>query len=1087
MTEQHAGEQPHPRTFVAGQRVRLPGGDDYREVAGAIPAGDGSWTLFVNGPAGLQEVALSAAAAAGAEVLETDGGAEPAMVLAGLWAEWMRRAAATSRGSALATVPLQPYSHQVAAVYEAMLPQIGLRFLLADEPGTGKTIMAGLWLREAQRLGLVRRAIVVSPAHLVTKWQADFERFFGGGLRRITGETIRQDALATSHDTWIVSLELAAVNQAVYEAVHPDRSGFDTVVFDEAHRLTPTAVQYHRVGRMLARHAKRALLMTATPHRGNERLFRSLMHLTDPEVFPEPGDADGESSYRLRPGPLHFLRRMKEEIVDLDGATKLFKPREARNVPIPLNATERAFYDEALDLVDRFFPPVAVTLAKMVYGKRASSSLHALAETLRRRRERMGTENPADAAHGIDPDGEDEAAGDEARVVAEGSRSAREERKAIGEMLARLDRVLGNPDAAVSKWPRLIDECLAPNAITPGGDRQLVVFTEYADTADWLLAGFHRAGFSAKRYSGRDTHAERDAIRAEFAAGEFGVIVSTDAGNEGIDLQTAAVLVNWDIPCSLVRLEQRMGRIHRIGQRHKVWLYNLVATDTREGEAHARLLENLVAVANELDGKIFDSLQLVTEAALAEAGVDSLEQLLQRTFDTGGAADPALEAIRQVTAERLRQVHEEQHRAESHLTTAVDAETALATLNDQELERINPHVVDRFLRRVCSAGLLGAEQTALADEGFWYVTARSLALPPALEPDGEGRALVVTSGEARKKAQDAGQGRAGAAVALGPSEPAFRALADAVAASCHPALYRGGLLRDTTSVTDYDLHVYASATETGGRLTDWGCLVRRDEAGARPVSWATLSCLETAVGTANRQHPASVEDSRVAAERALENDVDQLNSELAAWGARARHHLERLPHSLTRDITDAEERQARRKHLQEAVDLRIGELATTTSATSGPLRHVGWCRVTGAGVPPEPTEKDSEALSMAFVRDLLNGDGWGVTDVHTAGDGFDLLARRGPAQRCVEVKGVWESASSRGVTLTGNEIVKAGLLADDYWLYVVDECRSGGRLFAAYRNPAALFAEVAKDQTVVRINGSDLAAARETGGGEPDK
>ena len=1027
----------------------------------------------------MQKIRLSATKAAATEILDTDGKADSAMVLAGLWAEWMRRAAATSRGSALATVPLQPYPHQVSAVYEAMLPQVGLRFLLADEPGTGKTIMAGLWLREAQRLGFVNRAIVVSPAHLVTKWQADFERFFGGGLKRITAETIRQDALATTHDTWIVSLELAAVNQAVYEAIHPDRSGFDSVIFDEAHRLTPTAVQYHRVGRMLAHNTKRSLLMTATPHRGSERLFRSLMHLVDPEVFPEPGDADSESSFHLRPGPLHFLRRMKEEIVDLDGATKLFKPREARNVPIPLNATERAFYDEALDLVDRFFPPVATTLAKMVYGKRASSSLHALAETLRRRREKMGAENPADAAHAIDPEDEDEAAQDEARVVAEVSRSAREEKKAIGEMLGRLDRILDNPDSAVSKWPRLIEECLVPNAIKPGAAQQLVVFTEYADTADWLLERFHRAGFNAKRYSGRDTHAERDTIRAEFAAGEFQVIVSTDAGNEGIDLQTAAVLVNWDIPWSLVRLEQRMGRIHRIGQREKVWLYNLVATDTREGEAHARLLENLVTVANELDGKIFDSLRLVTEAALAEAGINSLQQLLQRTFETDGDANPAVQAIRQVTAERLRQIHEEQRRAESHLKTAIDTETALATLNDQRLDRINPHVVDRFLRRVDSAGLVDAEQTALADEGFWYVTGRSLGLPLALEPDDEGRALVVTSGDARKKAQDAGHGRAGAAVALGPSESAFRALADAVSERCQPALYRGGLLRDTTSITDYDLHVYASKTETGERLTDWACLVRRDEAGARPVSWETLSCLERAEGTANRQHPASLADSNVTAERILERDLDQLNSALASWGARARHHLERLPHSLTRDIKDAKERQARRKHLQEAVNLRTRELAATTSAASGPLRHVGWCHITGAGVPPEPTEKDSEALSMAFVRDLLNDDGWGVTDVHTAGEGFDLLARRGHKQRCVEVKGVWDSASSRGITLTGNEIVKAGLLGDEYWLYVVDECRDGGSLYAAYQDPTAVFADATKDVTVVKINGSALAAARQ--------
>ena len=455
--------------------------------------------------------------------------------------------------------------------------------------------------------------------------------------------------------------------------------------------------------------------------------------------------------------------------------------------------------------------------------------------------------------------------------------------------------------------------------------------------------------------------------------------------------------------------------------------------------------------------------------------------MLQRTFETDGGANPALQAIRQVTAERLRQIHEEQRRAESHLKTATDTETALATLNDQRLDRINPHVVDRFLRRVDTAGLVDAEQTALADEGFWYVTGRGLALPSALEPDDEGRALVVTSGDARKKALDAGHGRAGAAVALGPSESAFRALADAVSERCHPVLYRGGLLRDTTSVTDYDLHVYASETETGGRLTDWACLARVDGAGARPVSWEMLSCLERAEETTGRQHPASVADSKAAAERTFEKDVDQLNSALANWGARARHNLERLPHSLSRDIKDDEERRARRDHLQRAVNGRIRELAATTRATPGPLRHVGWCRISGAGVPPEPTEKDSEAVSMVFVRDRLSADGWGVTDVHTAGEGFDLLARRGHEQRCVEVKGVWDSASSRGITLTGNEIVKAGLLGSEYWLYVVDECRNGGSLYAAYQNPATVFADATKDVTVVRINGSDLEAARQEG------
>jgi hypothetical protein len=268
--------------FVEGQRVKLPDESRFVVVELAQPVGDGGWKLVVDDGDGLRKVGLSPSEATAVVALAEDGAAAPADVLAGLWAEWMKRASQTASATALATTPLRPYPHQNRAVYGAMLPQPLLRFLLADEPGTGKTIMGGLYLREMQRLGFVRRALVVCPAHLVTKWQADFERFLGGGLRRITADTIREDALSGTHDLWVVSLELAAVNPAVFEALHPDRAGWDAIILDEAHRLTPTAGQYHRVGRMLATSTPRAVLMTATPHRGNEWLFQrsdgSTMH-----------------------------------------------------------------------------------------------------------------------------------------------------------------------------------------------------------------------------------------------------------------------------------------------------------------------------------------------------------------------------------------------------------------------------------------------------------------------------------------------------------------------------------------------------------------------------------------------------------------------------------------------------------------------------------------------------------------------------------------------------------------------------------------------------------------------------------------
>jgi SNF2 family DNA or RNA helicase len=173
--------------FATGQRIRLPAEEAFVIVDGAIPSSDGGWRLYVTDGTSVRPVSLSADEAARVELLQEDGTASASSVLAGLWSEWMRRAAVSTKATALASSPLNPYPHQNRAVYGTMLPQPLLRFLLADEPGTGKTIMGGLWLREAQRLGFVNRALIVCPAHLVSKWQADFERFLGYESRGVVG------------------------------------------------------------------------------------------------------------------------------------------------------------------------------------------------------------------------------------------------------------------------------------------------------------------------------------------------------------------------------------------------------------------------------------------------------------------------------------------------------------------------------------------------------------------------------------------------------------------------------------------------------------------------------------------------------------------------------------------------------------------------------------------------------------------------------------------------------------------------------------------------------------------------------------
>ncbi len=1071
--------------FEPGSRVWIPSRPDlpgYLRVEAAIPAGD-AWQLFVEQSSGVfAKVNLTPLQAAECEVLTEDGAGSSRALLAGLWTTWMRAAASGARSAVLASSPLRPYAHQMNAVYGAMLPQPRLRFLLADEPGTGKTIMAGLYLREMQRLGFIRSALIVAPAHLVTKWIGDFERFFGGGLWPITAQTVREHGLDSGHDLWIVSLDLLAVNPAVQDAVHPDRMGWDAVVFDEAHRLTPTAASYYQAGQMLALNTPRALLMTATPHRGKEWLFRALLHLVDPDVFPDGADPK-DTTRPVKPGRVHFLRRMKEDLVDFDGQTKLFKGRHASNRSVPLTPVEADFYAESLELVDRYFPAAAVPLGKMVYGKRAASSLYALAETLRRRRDGMGTAMPSAAAIAADPDGDDPALADEARVVHEGSKSAKAERKEINALLARLDPLVADTKMTASKWDPLTDFCLARNGIAPGNGQQAVVFTEYADTADWLVGRLDQAGYTARRYSGRDNHHVRDATRDGFARRDFQILVSTDAGNEGIDLQTAHVLVNYDIPWSLVRLEQRMGRIHRIGQDRDVELFNLIATDTREGAVLEVLLGNFVTAANQLDGRMFDSLSLVGE--LVGLTDDELGSVLGSTFGDDDQRARALAAVRAVTATQLADAAAQAEQQEQALRSSVDVAQAVAALQHEQLDRINPAIVEAFLRRATDAGVIQISPHAAGDGMFTLALAPSGPLPPAFAPPGERKAghsaLVATSGKALAEARTGGAAVADA-VNLGPSDPPFQALIALCTDALAPAMFRGGALVDQTSSTDYDLFAYeADLNEAGGRRkSTWSALIRVDTAGARPVRWEALANLTSSDDPAGAPHPGRAYDAASRAAMAAAEEQTRRATALDDWLRLAGRELEVLPNQLTNSITDRDSRLAERNRLKTTTAQRLADLRQMGEVSISAPRQVAWARVRSAAPPTSPTETDSERISTDLVADQLRREGFAVADVHTEGRGYDMHASRGREQRLVEIKGVWQSASSQGVSLTANEVLIATQHGRDYWLYVVDQCQDGtGRIYGTYPDPIRTFGDLSTGTVLVHVPGSALKSARE--------
>lgn len=1096
--------------LVSGQRLQLPG-EAGVVVADAVVPRAGGVDLYVTDEAAsgeVRKVSLTPEQAERVKVVTEDGAASPDVVLAGLWNEWMLGAVRSARSTVLASTTLKPYPHQMDAVYGHMLTQPLLRFLLADEPGTGKTIMSGLWLREAQRLGLVRRALIVCPAHLVIKWKADFKRFFGQDLREVTAETIRQRALAGSDDDlWIVSLNLASMNKPLRDALHPDEAGWDAIIFDEAHRMTPTAETFHRVGKELSASVPHAVFLTATPHRGDEWYFRELLHLVDPDVFPTSGDPDSGLPKRprsdqqeakrttpLTPGPLHFLRRMKEELVDYDTESLLFKEREAVNVKVQMNPTEQRFYDKALELVGTYFPVKGRALAAMVYGKRAASSLYALAETLRRRSDKMGTGDASAAESGGDPDDDDDA--NEEHVVGAASLDAKAEKQAITEVLAELEPLL-DPDRLaldelnVSKWEPMIER-LTENGISPGSGKQLVVFTEYADTADWLIRAFNDCGFTAERYSGADNHVERAAIQKRFMDCQFEVIVSTDAGNEGIDLQVANVLVNWDIPWSLVRLEQRMGRIHRIGQEHKVMLYNMVALGTREGDAHERLLDRLIEAANELGGRMFDSLNAIMERVESGTSGADPKSLLRLFYDSSpsgasGGDWPSLEEIRRARDEYFAELRA--------LSSEVDVAAANAARHDDHLARINPIIVERFLTRIAKGKLLRCDPAPLGDDGFFYLSASTAVhgwqLPASLRLS-NGQTVVATRADARQKAIDDGVNRAADTIMLGPSDPALTTLVKALRERVEPEMWQGAVLSDRSAREDYTLFVYECDITEGSKshnpkhrlregTLSW--LIRVSASGeARTVSWDTLPNLTPAhdlvpVPLSSEEAEAARQQAVEAAERERSRRAQRLDS----WVKQLRKELRRLPNALTDPIPDRETKLAQRNKIRLTITARIEEAERAARVTCGKPRRIGWTHVTVVQQDDDEaddTDPESEAVAMHHVTNLLTAQGWKVTDVHTEGHSYDLHAERGSEQRCVEAKGLAGNASSAGVRLTGGELTKASQLGDEYWLYVVENCFDGeGRLYAAWQNPADTFRDSFIDVPVVRLRGSELKAA----------
>jgi superfamily II DNA or RNA helicase len=1042
-----------------GQWLRLNG--ELLRVVSATPNATGADLVLRHSDGSLLDRSESWETLAVARVQENDGAGKPENALAALWGRWMQYASPRLRSAALATRSLKPFAHQDEAVFDHMLPQPKLRFLLADEPGTGKTIMTGMYLVEGRRQGLIPSpSLVVVPAHLVQKWREELEDFFGIRASILTPEVARDPKdLDPRVDVWIASLDLFTHNPDVRRKAAGARASWSLAVFDEAHRLTPTS-RYLAAAQELANRSHHLLLLTATPHRGKEHFFRGLCNLLDPEMY--PWEADNEKYEKpLRPSKLSFLRRMKEELRDRDG-TPLFPHRFAETMPVILDDLELGAYEAVMEYAQSWYGDNA-TLALSIYGKRAASSLIAAEATLHRRLTSLSG-SATKRGHGQVPDAmadglkgarslsdgfedPEDLERIEDLIVTAATKDKPGEQEAVRAVLDQV-RVAIEHGGTPAKWS-VAEKLMAKHGIAPGKG-QLLVFTEFADTARWLASEFTNAGYSVDTLEGAVDHKARHAMQRRFLDGEFQILVSTDAGGEGINLQSAHVMIDWDIPWSLVRLEQRMGRLHRIGQKHNVHIYHLVAPATREGRVQQVMLGNLEAAAKSLGGRIFDLL----DATVARAGGFDFARALSeaQTHPTADINVPDIETLKSVGEALVNE--------DKHLRAKVDQAAAEERFRADRLEAINPVIVDAFVDVLTQAQKW--QTSAGPAPGIRRLHSNS-KLPKSFEVEHD--ALIAADGTAVQRARS-DDATLDSVVVLGPTEDAFSDLVTVALRDGQHDLLRGCQLVDTGSITEYTLLVYESELRMHDGVRQIPrpapILIRWSGAGAFPVSWESLMSLRTPTSAAvgNRPSPAQLADGDAEAKSALKREVEHQKSERLGWIEKARIQLSDYEDRFYAEVSDLPkaERQSRIASFNARKASRRAQLEEIENVQATAVRLVGWATVK-AGITLDQLgyEPNAEKVAVGTVIAELQALGYLVDDRQTAGVGYDLLARHksNGDQRCVEVKGFTESMGP--VSLEQNEWAQALQRRDDYWLYVVDNCGRKPRVCVRAQNPAELF------------------------------
>jgi superfamily II DNA or RNA helicase len=1007
---------------------------------------------------------------------------------------------------------VDPLPHQLEAVYDYLLKLPRVRFLLADDAGAGKTIMAGLLIRELELRGLAERILIVCPANLTFQWQRELKEKFDAKFLVLKGSDIR-DQFGVNQ--WleqrrvITSLDLAKRTE-ILPGLRQVR--WDLVIVDEAHRMSAADESHkslrYKLGELLRDTSDHMLLLTATPHKGDPENFTLFLQLLDRDAYADVRSIRQAMEQRRAP---FYLRRTKEAMVCFperqpDGtwvARKIFTRRIPHTVEFQIDGPEFDLYRDVTRFVKEQSARAAargddpraraVGFLMSLYQRRLASSTYAmrrslesrarrLAEELKRARE-LATRTPPEIP---DPEELEEMEENERHqlerlleaVTLAGSADLIQQEVSELQALARRARHVeeSGAEAKLAKLKQLLHD----QGFFNDPDKRLLIFTEFKDTLDYLVERLTSWGFRVGYIHGemkpgsRDEPGTRLYAEQQFREGAIQILVATEAAGEGINLQCCNILFNYDIPWNPNRLEQRMGRIHRYGQRKDCLIFNFVATNTIEGRVLQRLLQKLQEIRDALDD---DAVFNVVGEVLPAAHV---ERVL-RDYYAGRLGDADLEdrLLRNVDEREFRRIC--QNALEGLASKTLNLEMLIERRAQAQERRVVPETIARFLREAADY-VPGFTLKPVPHLPHTFEPGRTPSVLRQYERDPDWR-LPALAARYPRCSTDRETAETQNLEWVTPGHPLFEAVRRYTCNLAgetfsrgatfyslhHPAparidFYRARVVDGLGRVIHERLFAVEVTGDGPPRLREPGILGDLIPA-QDPVELPPVATLPEVTPWLN-EHVLTpfLEQTRAERLSELERIAAHVELSLTELLRRADEEIGRAQEAVERGEQGAEGRlaqaEARHAELLQRRDQRRKDLEQQKSLT---LQAVD--RITSVLVLPHPDREtpevrrlqpnpETEATAMQVVMNYERAQGRQVYDVHEKNLGYDLtsLDLNTGQLRLIEVKGL--AGSTGTILLTPNERRVAEDRRDCYWLYIVTNCATEPQLQEPVRDPA---------------------------------